>query len=72
MILDPASSDPLILDPLASDWLVLIVESAGAIGALKGDVCIEATVQGCVEVSPMWTAQLIVSPTFSGSVEIDP
>ena len=69
LLLDPIA-DALTLDPLATSWLVLVVESAGAIGAMQGTVCVETTVQGCVEIGPVWSGRLIVSPTFAGAVEI--
>jgi hypothetical protein len=72
LILDPTITDSLALDPLASNWLLLIIESAGALGALNGDVSIGATVQGCVELGPMWTGMLVIAATFSGAVEIAP
>jgi hypothetical protein len=70
LTLDATAIDFLVLDPLASDWLVLIVESAGAIGTLTGNVCMQATVQGFVESGPAWTGSLVIAPTFTGFVEL--
>lgn len=72
LLLDPTTTDSLTLNPTAMNWLVLVIENAGAIGALKGEVCIAATVAGSVELGPMWTGRLVVSPTLSGAVEIAP
>ena len=69
LVFDPDAEKVLVLDPDASLFLVLVVESAGAIGAMRGTFCTEATVQGVVEAGPTWIARLIVSPTFSGFVE---
>jgi hypothetical protein len=70
LILDPTATDTFILQPIATDWLVLIVESAGAIGTLTGNVCMQATVQGFVESGPVWTGRLVIAPTFTGFVEL--
>lgn len=72
LILDPTTTDSLTLEPTAMNWLVLVIESAGAIGALKSQVCIAATMGGSVELGPVWTGRLVVLPTFSGAVEIAP
>ena len=72
LVLNPTTTDSLALDPLAMNWLVLVIESAGALGALQGEVCIGATVHGHVEFGPMWTGRVVIAATFSGAVEIAP
>ncbi len=71
LILDP-TADLLILDPLASDWLVLVIDSAGATAALKGNACVQATVHGTVETGPMWSGQRALQATVQGSIEAGP
>ena len=70
LIFDPSANDAQVLSPLASDWLVLVVDSTGAAGTLRGCMSIAATVGGHVELGPAWTGQLLITPTFSGAVEV--
>jgi hypothetical protein len=72
LLLEPGSTDCLLLDAAAFNRLVLVIEGAMASGALKGQVWIATTVQGCLELGPTWTAAIVLSPTYSGDVEIAP
>jgi len=70
LIFDPAA-DLLILDPLATDWLVLVIEPAGA-ASLRGCLNVSAAMAGGVDLSPGLRGQIGVSVSAQGGVELAP
>lgn len=52
--------------------VLLVTTAPTQTASIDGCVGISHTVAGCVEMGPVWTGRMIISPTFSGTQEINP